>query len=184
MLNKRKIFCLMSSVFIYAITGLSTQVFAVSINEVMQEGESRADAGARDQSKVDSVADQTEKILRAVGARLRPGGTLLLSQVEPDWCRQQDQGWMLRAADGQLLHRRIRFDEPTQTLIDEVSIADHAGQPPEPIPAQRLRLYKHDDLRALLTRAGFSDVVIQVGVPDARQRLLATSETYAAGTWA
>ena len=128
-------------------------------------------------------ADQTEQILRAVGARLRPGGTLLLSQVEPDWCRQQDQGWMLRAADGQLLHRRIRFDEPTQTLIDEVSIADHAGQPPEPIPAQRLRLYEHDDLRALLTRAGFSDVVIQVGVRDARQRLLATSETYAAGTW-
>ena len=63
MLNKRKIFCLMSSVFIYVITGLSTQVFAVSINEVMQEGESRADAGARDQSKVDSVADQTEKIV-------------------------------------------------------------------------------------------------------------------------
>ena len=63
MLNKRKIFCLLSSVFIYAITGLSTQVYAVSINEVMQEGESRADAGARDQTKVDSVADQTEKIV-------------------------------------------------------------------------------------------------------------------------
>jgi hypothetical protein len=63
MLNNRKIFCLLSTVFIYAITGLSTQVFAVSINEVMQEGESRADAGARDQTKVDSVADQTEKIV-------------------------------------------------------------------------------------------------------------------------
>ncbi len=44
MLNKRKITCLMSSAFIFALTGLSTQAFAVSINEVMQEGENRADA--------------------------------------------------------------------------------------------------------------------------------------------
>ncbi len=63
MLNNRKIICLLSSVFIYAFAGLSTQVFAASINEVMQEGESRADAGANDQTKVDSVADQTEKIV-------------------------------------------------------------------------------------------------------------------------
>jgi len=63
MLNNRKIICLLSSVFIYVFTGLSTQVFAASINEVMQEGESRADAGANDQTKIDSVADQTEKIV-------------------------------------------------------------------------------------------------------------------------
>ena len=63
MLNNRKIICLLSSVFIYAFAGLSTQVFAASINEVMQEGESRADAGANDQTKIDSVADQTEKIV-------------------------------------------------------------------------------------------------------------------------
>lgn len=63
MLNNRKIICLLSSVFIYVFAGLSTQVFAASINEVMQEGESRADAGANEQTKVDSVADQTEKIV-------------------------------------------------------------------------------------------------------------------------
>ena len=63
MLNNRKITCLLSSVFIYAIAGLSTQAFAVSINEVMQEGENRADAGETAQKKVDSVADQTEKII-------------------------------------------------------------------------------------------------------------------------
>ena len=63
MLNNRKITCLMSSAFIYAITGLSTQAFAVSINEVMQEGENRADAGATAQTQIDSVADQTEKII-------------------------------------------------------------------------------------------------------------------------
>ncbi len=63
MLNNRKITCLLSSVFIYAVAGLSTQAFAASINEVMQEGESRADAGETAQQKVDSVADQTEKIV-------------------------------------------------------------------------------------------------------------------------
>ncbi len=63
MLNNRKITCLLSSVFIYAAAGLSTQVFAASINEVMQEGENRADAGETAQKQVDSVADQTEKIV-------------------------------------------------------------------------------------------------------------------------
>jgi hypothetical protein len=63
MLNNRKITCLMSSVFIYILTGLSSQAFAVSINEVMQEGEARADAGATAQTQIDSVADQTEKII-------------------------------------------------------------------------------------------------------------------------
>ena len=63
MLNTRKITCLLSSVLIFAVASLSTQTFAASINEVMQEGETRADAGANDQTKVDSVADQTEKIV-------------------------------------------------------------------------------------------------------------------------
>ena len=63
MLNNRKMTCLLSSAFIFALTGLSTQAFAVSINEVMQEGESRADAGATAQTQIDSVADQTEKII-------------------------------------------------------------------------------------------------------------------------
>ena len=63
MLNNRKITSLLSSVFIYTITGLSTQAFAVGINEIMQEGESRANAGATAQTQVDSVADQTEKIV-------------------------------------------------------------------------------------------------------------------------
>ena len=62
MLNNRKITCLLSSVFIYAVASLSTQAFAASINEVMQEGENRADAGETAQKQVDSVADQTEKI--------------------------------------------------------------------------------------------------------------------------
>jgi hypothetical protein len=53
----------MSSVFIYALTGLSTQAFAVGVKEVMQEGENRADAGATAQTQIDSVADQTEKII-------------------------------------------------------------------------------------------------------------------------
>ena len=63
MLNNRKITCLMSSAFIYAVAGLSTQAFAAGINEVMQEGENRADAGATAQQQIDSVADQTEKII-------------------------------------------------------------------------------------------------------------------------
>ena len=63
MLNKRKITCLMSSAFVFALTGLPTQAFAVSINEVMQEGEARADAGATAQQQINSVADQTEKII-------------------------------------------------------------------------------------------------------------------------
>ena len=63
MLNKTKITCLISSAFIYTVAGLSTQVFAASINEVMQEGENRADANATAQQQVDSVADQTEKIV-------------------------------------------------------------------------------------------------------------------------
>lgn len=63
MLNKRKITCLMSSALIYAVAGLSTQAFAAGINEVLQEGESRADAGETAQKQVDSVADQTEKIV-------------------------------------------------------------------------------------------------------------------------
>jgi hypothetical protein len=63
MLNTRKITSLLSSVLILALVGLSTQTFAASINEVMQEGENRADAGANDQTKVDSVADQTDKIV-------------------------------------------------------------------------------------------------------------------------
>ncbi len=63
MLNKRKITCLLSSAFIYAVAGLSTQAFAAGINEVLQEGESRADAGETAQKQVDSVADQTEKIV-------------------------------------------------------------------------------------------------------------------------
>ena len=63
MLNTRKIIYLLSSLLIFAIASLPTQVFAASISEVMQEGETRADAGAKDQTKVDSVADQTEKIV-------------------------------------------------------------------------------------------------------------------------
>ena len=63
MLNNRKITCLLSSAFLYAVAGLSTQVFAAGINEVMQEGEARADAGAQAQKQVDSVADQTEKLI-------------------------------------------------------------------------------------------------------------------------
>ena len=63
MFNKRKITCLLSSVFIYTLASLSTQVFAAGINEVMQEGENRADASATAQKQVDSVADQTEKLV-------------------------------------------------------------------------------------------------------------------------
>ena len=59
----RKITSLLSSVFIYAIAGLFTQAYAATINEVMQEGENRADAGETAQQQVDSVADQTEKIV-------------------------------------------------------------------------------------------------------------------------
>ena len=63
MLNNRKITCLLSSVFFFAVAGLSTQAFATGINEVMQEGEARADAGEQAQKQVDSVADQTEKLI-------------------------------------------------------------------------------------------------------------------------
>jgi len=63
MRNHRKITCLMSSVFIYVLAGLSTQAFAANIDEVMQEGENRAEAGETAQQQIDSVADQTEKII-------------------------------------------------------------------------------------------------------------------------
>ena len=64
MLNNRNITRILSSVFICAVAGLSTQVFAASINEVMQEGENRANAGETAQNQIDSVADQTEKIVK------------------------------------------------------------------------------------------------------------------------
>ena len=63
MLNTRKIIYLLSSVLILAFASLPIQVSAANISEVMQEGEARADEGANDQTKVDSVADQTEKIV-------------------------------------------------------------------------------------------------------------------------
>jgi hypothetical protein len=63
MFNNRKITCLLSSIFIYTLASLSTQVFAAGISEVMQEGENRADANTTAQKQVDSVADQTEKLV-------------------------------------------------------------------------------------------------------------------------
>ena len=63
MLKNRKITCLLSSAFIFAVASLPSQVFAAGINEVMQEGEARADANATAQKQIDSVADQTEKIV-------------------------------------------------------------------------------------------------------------------------
>ncbi len=63
MLNNRKITCLLSLVVVIAFASLSTQAFAQGINSVIKEGESRADAGASAQKKVDSVADQTETIV-------------------------------------------------------------------------------------------------------------------------
>lgn len=63
MLNNRKITCLMSSVFIFVFAGLSSQAYAASINEVLQEGENRADTNATAQKQIDSVADQTEKMI-------------------------------------------------------------------------------------------------------------------------
>jgi hypothetical protein len=83
----------MSSVFIYVLTGLSTQAFAASINEVMQEGENRADAGATAQQQIDSVADQTEKIindyrtLTKVVDGLKVYNSLLKTQLD----NQQDE---------------------------------------------------------------------------------------------
>ena len=63
MLNNRKISSLLPSIFICAIAGLSTQVFAASISEVMQAGEQRADAGQKAQDQVESVATQTDSII-------------------------------------------------------------------------------------------------------------------------
>ncbi len=63
MLNNRKISCLISSVFILAFASLSTQAIAQGVNGVIKEGERRADANKTAQNKVDSVADQTEKIV-------------------------------------------------------------------------------------------------------------------------
>lgn len=63
MLNNRKISSLLSSIFICAIAGLSTQAFAANISEVMQAGEQRADAGQKAQDQVDAVASQTDNIV-------------------------------------------------------------------------------------------------------------------------
>ena len=53
----------MSSAFVFALTGLSTQAFAEIINEFMKEVEARADAGETAKQQINSVADQTEKII-------------------------------------------------------------------------------------------------------------------------
>ena len=111
MLNKRKITCLLSSVFIYAVAGLFTQAFAVSINEVMQEGENRADAGETAQQQVDSVADQTEKIVNdyrtvtKVVDGLRVYNALLQTQLD----NQQSEMQALRdsIANVALIERQI-----------------------------------------------------------------------------
>lgn len=63
MRNNRKISSLLPSIFICAIAGLSTQTYAATISEVMQAGEQRADEGQKAQGQVDSVADQTEKVI-------------------------------------------------------------------------------------------------------------------------
>ena len=111
MLNNRKITCLISSVFIFALAGLSTQAFAVSINEVMQEGEDRADAGATAQTQIDSVADQTEKIindyrtLTKVVDGLKVYNSLLQTQLD----NQEDemQGLTDSIANVALIERQI-----------------------------------------------------------------------------
>lgn len=63
MLNNRKISSLLPSIFICAIAGMSTHTSAATISEVMQAGEQRADAGQQAQGQIDSVADQTEKVI-------------------------------------------------------------------------------------------------------------------------
>ncbi len=63
MLNNRKISSLLSSIFVCAIAGLSTQAFAATVSEVMQAGEQRADAGQKAQDEVESVANQTDKVI-------------------------------------------------------------------------------------------------------------------------
>jgi hypothetical protein len=93
MRNQRKITCLVSSVFIYVLAGLSTQAFAANIDEVMKEGENRAEAGETAQQQIDSVADQTEKIindyrtLTKVVDGLRVYNALLKTQLD----NQQDE---------------------------------------------------------------------------------------------
>lgn len=63
MLNNRKISSLLSSILVCAIAGLSTQAFAATVSEVMQAGEQRADAGQKAQDQIESVANQTDKIV-------------------------------------------------------------------------------------------------------------------------
>ncbi len=111
MLNIRKITCLLSSVLIYAIVGLSTQAFAATINEVMQEGESRADAGENAQKKVDSVADQTEKIVndyRAV-TKVVDGLKIYNALLQTQLNNQQDEMQALSDSIGNiaLIERQI-----------------------------------------------------------------------------
>lgn len=63
MLKHRKISSLLTSIFVCAIAGLSTQAFAASVTEVMQAGEQRADEGLKAQDQVDAVATQTDSIV-------------------------------------------------------------------------------------------------------------------------
>ena len=63
MLNNRKISSLLTSIIVCAFASLSTQAIAATVSEVMQAGEQRADAGLKAQDQVESVANQTDKII-------------------------------------------------------------------------------------------------------------------------
>ena len=61
-MNKR---LLLSAILVAVLpAGLSAPVFAqVSVDQVIQEGEKRADAGAAEQQRVEQIANQTDDLL-------------------------------------------------------------------------------------------------------------------------
>jgi len=154
MLNNRKITCLMSSVFIFVLAGLSTQAFAASINEVMQEGEARADAGATAQQQIDSVADQTEKIINdyrtvtKVVDGLKVYNSLLRTQLD----NQQDEMQALTdsIANVALIERQI---VPLMTRM--VDALDEFVQLDTPFLVKE-RSARIDRLREVLERSDVS----------------------------
>jgi D-alanine-D-alanine ligase len=106
--------------------------------------------------------EQTRDILSAVYNRLRPGGSLVLSQVSIDWCRD-GHVWMRPLERGRLLQRRIHYHEQQQVLSDEVAITVQETGEIKKLPQQRLFLYEPHALVDLVREAGFEQAVLDPG---------------------
>jgi 2-polyprenyl-3-methyl-5-hydroxy-6-metoxy-1,4-benzoquinol methylase len=106
--------------------------------------------------------EQTCEVLKSVRQRLHPGGMLMLSQLSPNWARQEHR-WIKPLSGGRLLRRQTHWNEAEHRLRDEVVVTGFQGEEVERLPAQLLYLYDPPALEALARDAGFESVQVNHG---------------------